>query len=146
MYGMAMPGRDFRVQGVGSRVPRVHSGEQMLDIFNFIEMQCDRFPMKPIPGKPFQETQSHSGEHNVNPAGPSVTRAQVGPGSKWALGPSGPRAQVKWALGPSGPGPKWALGPSGARAQVGPGSKWVLGPSGGARAQVGPTWALDPLD
>ena len=60
----------------------------------------------------------------------------MGPGPKWAQGPSGPGP--KWAQGPSGPsgpraqvgpGPKWAQGPSGPRAQVGPGPKWARGPS-----------------
>ncbi len=59
-------------------------------------------------------------------------------GVKWALGPSGPWAQVgagpKWALGTSGSGPKWvraqvSLDPSGPRAQVGPG-KGILSENG----------------
>ena len=44
----------------------------------------------------------------------TLALGQVGPGSKSALGPSGPWAQM-------GPESKWELSPSAERAQVGPG-------------------------
>ena len=47
----------------------------------------------------------------------------MGPGAKWAQGPSRPRP--KWAQGPSGPGPKWAPGPSGPIRHVSGDHNWI---------------------
>ena len=53
--------------------------------------------------------------------------SQMGPGSKWALGPNGPWPQMSFK-------PKWELGTNG-RAQMGPGHKCVLSEMGRAGAE-----------